>query len=137
MQDTIKDSIVLSTFSIGGLYMQLISYFFLIIYEYQCKDNPKVLRINRLSCVHEALTYRSPFVHRSLYAPFAVCVCSSITVHKRSPYSVQRVLTIRSERVHSTLRVRSPYAQSVFTYAQSALTVHSPFKRGSRMFQGL
>lgn len=121
MHDTIQDRIVLSTFSIAGLYMQLISYFFLINDEYQCKDIPEVLRINRSSCVHKAK--RSHIVHRSFTAHFALRLRSAFA--HRSPFiSVHRIsFSVCSQYVKSALTVRSECVHVRSKCAHRSLTV--------------
>lgn len=81
--------------------------------KYNVRITPDALRINRSSCVHKEFTYRSPCVHRSHFtcvgAPFALCVCSPFTVHKRSPNSVQCALIVCLECAHRLLGVSSPF----------------------------
>lgn len=90
--------------------MQFICYFFLISDETQCKNNSRGTSNKLSSCVHMAFLYRSPCVHFSLCAsvcvPFALCVRSPFTVHKRSQNFVQRALTVRLECAHHSLTVQ-------------------------------
>lgn len=69
----------------------LFTFFFLITYSTQCKNNSRgqALRINRSSCIQLAFT-----VH---FAPvLAHCIWSLLSVHKPTPNYVHCVLTVRS-----------------------------------------
>lgn len=71
-------------------YMQFTCYFFLINDETQCKD------YNSQGSPNKSFILLSHTVTLHFSLVFALCVHSSFTVHKRSPNSVKRELTVCS-----------------------------------------
>lgn len=101
LQDIGQYRIVLSTLAKAPLYLQFISFLFLITDKYNVRitHTEEVLQFNCLSCVHKAFTYCSPL---------ALCVRSLFTVHQRSPNSplALSALTVCSECAHRSLIVQ-------------------------------
>lgn len=85
--------------------------FFFITDETQCKDNswdtPNKLFILRSHNIHILFMVHSLCVHYSFVFVFALCVCSSFTVHMHSLLA-QSALTVGSECTHRSLRMGSP-----------------------------
>lgn len=95
-------------------------YFLLFFPEYRlCNDNSR-------GTSNKSFILRSQIVHRAFTVHFALRrALLSLIVHRSLALT-----KFHSACAHPSLRVRS-------SYAQSALTIQSPFKWESRTFQGL